>query len=77
MVLYKAQFWSTLCCIFILLLQHPDNQMIENIVEVIKRFLIKMDHTEPIIGFADKGIALQVPKGRFGAIECAEEDANI
>ena len=74
MVLYKAQFWSTLCCIFILLLQHPDNQMIENNVE---RFLIKIDHTEPIIGYADKGIPLQVPKGRFGAIECAEEDANI
>jgi len=50
--------------ISILLLQHPDNQMLEKVMEVIKRFHIRVDHTEPIIGFADKNIALELPKGQ-------------
>lgn len=63
--------------IFVLLLQHPDNRLVEKVVEVIKRFHIRMDQPEPIIGFAGKGISLKVPTRVFRAIQCTEGDENI
>lgn len=60
-----------------LLLQHPDYELMEEAYsEVVRRFHAKMDHTEPIIAYVNKGIALEVPKR--GVVQCitTEEDEN-